>query len=433
MLKNIGKLLLVIAIAIGTTSIWSSSASAATPPDSCFDFNSGTGTIVDYYDNEGNNGGNPACTRDVDIPSTIGGNPVLVVGTNSFSDDAITSLTIPSSVTTIEQWAFRYNDITTLTIPNTILSIGEGAFDENQISTLTLGNGLTIIENDAFRRNYISVLTIPDSVITIEEFAFSLNNITELNLGDSVETIGFQAFPGNKIVSVNLPASVTSIGAQAFMGQSSIDGEEVEVIMDSGDPAQIQPYMDEIFFARLYTADPSNPASLTDEVLTEQGIGGDLNNDGDQTDSLGGHLINPAGFLLSHEDDQGNAINADTSLVGSGGISNYFADQNDDNDLSRYYRLNQTPTISPLTISGYNSPAPADITVSQLVTPYTFIYAAVSSGGADSGSSSSGGGSTSNTLADSGAMIMSILGFAAVPMLGGLSLVRSKPHRFRNK
>ncbi len=75
---------------------------AATPPDSCFAFESGTGTITDYYDYEDNNPINPACPRDVDIPSTIGGvGVVAITGPNlwsgAFTNNGLTSVTMSPS------------------------------------------------------------------------------------------------------------------------------------------------------------------------------------------------------------------------------------------------------------------------------------------------------------------------------------------------
>lgn len=90
-------------------------AQAATPPDSCFAFNAGTGTITDYYNNEANNAANPACPRAVDIPGTIGGVSVTKIGTvgggypGPFTSKSLTSVTIPSSVTSIGVYAFYGN------------------------------------------------------------------------------------------------------------------------------------------------------------------------------------------------------------------------------------------------------------------------------------------------------------------------------------
>ena len=78
-------------------------------------------TITDYYENEFDNAANPACPRDVDIPSTIGGVSVTTIGSAfecsdgfcveryAFFEAGLTSVTIPASVTTIERRTFEGN------------------------------------------------------------------------------------------------------------------------------------------------------------------------------------------------------------------------------------------------------------------------------------------------------------------------------------
>ena len=101
-LKTINYLILSLLFTITTLiPLTSNTALAATPPDSCFSFNSGTNTIEDCYDNENNDSGQPACPKAVDIPSTIGGNAVTTIGNSAFYSNQLTSVTIPSSVTTI--------------------------------------------------------------------------------------------------------------------------------------------------------------------------------------------------------------------------------------------------------------------------------------------------------------------------------------------
>ena len=109
-----------------------------TPPDSYFAFDSSTGTITDYYDNESNNTANPACPRALSIPSTIGGIEVKTIGNFSFSTKQITAITIPNSATSIGDYAFAYDKLASVTVPNSVTSIGDEAFPPNSLTDVTI-------------------------------------------------------------------------------------------------------------------------------------------------------------------------------------------------------------------------------------------------------------------------------------------------------
>jgi len=146
----------VLAVSLLTPAFFTTPTNAATPPDSCFAFDAASNTITDYYDTEGNVTGAPACTKDVDIPSSIGGVEVTSIGNSAFESNQLTSVTIPDSVTSIGNGAFSYNQLTSVTIPDSVTSIGDSAFAYNQLTSVT----------------------IPDSVTTIGEGAFGANNPT---------------------------------------------------------------------------------------------------------------------------------------------------------------------------------------------------------------------------------------------------------------
>ena len=127
------------------------------------------------------------------------------LGYAAFSDcSGLTSLTIPSSVTSIGEYAFYgCSGLTSLTIPSNVTSIGESAF---------------------FGCSGLTSLTIPSNVTSIGESAFDgCSGLTSLTIPSSVTSIGYCAFWGcSGLTSFTIPSSVTSIGWGAFCGCSGL-------------------------------------------------------------------------------------------------------------------------------------------------------------------------------------------------------------------
>ena len=127
------------------------------------------------------------------------------LGYAAFSDcSGLTSLTIPSSVTSIGEYAFEgCSGLTSLTIPSSVTSIGEYAF---------------------YGCSGLTSLTIPSNVTSIGESAFhGCSGLTSLTIPSSVTSIGYCAFLGcSGLTSFTIPSSVTSIGWGAFCGCSGL-------------------------------------------------------------------------------------------------------------------------------------------------------------------------------------------------------------------
>ena len=88
----------------------------------------------------------------------------------------LTSLTIPSGVTSIGKWAFEgCSGFTSLALPSGITEIGSYAFlGCSGLTSLTLPSGVTEIGNYAFYCcSGLTSLTLPSSVTEIGESAFS--------------------------------------------------------------------------------------------------------------------------------------------------------------------------------------------------------------------------------------------------------------------
>lgn len=200
---------------------------AATPPDTCFAFTAGTGTITDYYDHESNNSANPVCPRAVDIPSTIGGVTVTTIGTGAFASSQLTAVTIPSTVVTISAGGFAYNQLTSVIIPSSVTSLGSNAFADNQLTSVDISIGMVNIGNFSFADNQLTSITIPGSVVTIGTSAFEDNQLTSVTIPDGVTTIGGGAFYGNQLTSVIIPHSVISWNSSSFYNNPLLSSVEI--------------------------------------------------------------------------------------------------------------------------------------------------------------------------------------------------------------
>lgn len=184
-------------------------------------------------------------TGDVVIPSSVVYDEVTYtvtsIGEYAFFDcTGLTSITLPNSVKSIGESAFRSCGLRSVTIPNSVTSIGRYAFGGCiDLTSVSIPNSVTSIGDRAFENcRGLTSITIPNSVTAIGTQAFNYCTsltavyITDLDAWCKMEFTYYASNPlfyakhlylnGNEINELIIPNSVTSIGAYAFYGFSAL-------------------------------------------------------------------------------------------------------------------------------------------------------------------------------------------------------------------
>ena len=91
-------------------------------------------------------------SSEIDIPSNIGGIPVVIIGTNSFSNSWLQTVSVPGSVETISTGAFSNSSrLTTVLLSEGVRSIGLDAFSDCPVlQTVIIPDSVTFIDDEAF-------------------------------------------------------------------------------------------------------------------------------------------------------------------------------------------------------------------------------------------------------------------------------------------
>lgn len=124
------------------------------------------------------------------------------------------------SVVSIDRDAFYYSKATSITIPSTVESIEYGAFRSSSLATVKFAdNGaLKKIDDYAFSSTKLASIEIPEGVTYVGSSCFfTCSNLASVKLPSTLETIGGSCFYKCSFSSIEIPDGVTSIGKSAFL------------------------------------------------------------------------------------------------------------------------------------------------------------------------------------------------------------------------
>ncbi|MBQ8123519.1 MAG: leucine-rich repeat protein [Ruminococcus sp.] len=165
-----------------------------------------------------------ACESEVSLPSTL-----TSIGDYAFQEnDSLTTISIPNKVTSIGKYAFYNCDaLTAITIPESVKELGEGTLRScTSLVSLKLPSALETIPAEMCKGcTLLSEVTMPKALTTIEKYAFqSCSSLSEIVIPNKVKTVGQYAFDGcTSLKEIIFPKSVDyiGIGSQNYSGNGT--------------------------------------------------------------------------------------------------------------------------------------------------------------------------------------------------------------------
>ena len=154
---------------------------------------------------------------------------VKTIGNIAFSNTGLTSVTIPSTVTTMGGSSYGFTGgafqncekLTSVTINSTQLNqISYSSFEGcTALKSIKLSSSITFIGEDAFS-DCTALTTVnwgTSKVISIDDYAFyGCTSLTSLTLPSTLTTLGNSCFASSGITTLNLPDSLYNFDGSAF-------------------------------------------------------------------------------------------------------------------------------------------------------------------------------------------------------------------------
>lgn len=164
-------------------------------------------------------------------------NNTLYLGTNLvqvYPEYSSSALSIKSGTTKINANAISgCSSITSITIPNTVTTIGDNAFKETGITSITIPNSVSSIGKDVFANTKIANVTFNANIKTFGTWFEGITTLKSINIPSSVTAISSDAFNGCTALSNITFANannITSWGSNIFNGCPATTNGDFKIV-----------------------------------------------------------------------------------------------------------------------------------------------------------------------------------------------------------
>ena len=172
---------------------------------------------------------------DVEIPSSINGMPVTVIGDYAFNGIGITSIKIPDSVTKIGNYAFTMcSGLKTVTLPENLETVGIRAFEMcSALSEVNFPDKLVEFSSCVFESTpWLTEQRKKDTFVIVNGDLIDAQNAKgEVIIPSDVKYVSPSAFARNTdITSVVFPSGVKNVSDNTFFFCSNLESVDVRYV-----------------------------------------------------------------------------------------------------------------------------------------------------------------------------------------------------------
>ena len=165
--------------------------------------------------------GGCAFKDDISLSTIVWGKNLVTIDYEAFRSTALSSLSIPNSVTTLGTDAFRNCDsMTSVVVGTGVTALSDNCFrDCDSLTKVTINGCVTIIGQSTFNHcDQLISINIPDSVTKIGNYCFEeCVSLKAIRLGNGVTHIGYYAFSKcSSLKTIYLPYYLSTWGGDVF-------------------------------------------------------------------------------------------------------------------------------------------------------------------------------------------------------------------------
>jgi len=155
---------------------------------------------------------------------------ITTINQRAFYNCKLAEITVPSTVTSIGNGAFKSNPTTSVTWLPKNCSIGTGEYapfysTDSKITSFTFGDSVQTVPAYLCKNmNLLDTIVLPPSVNSLGTYAFAYcSNLKSINLPVTQKTLPVSFLEGcTSLESIELPATLTTISTDAFYGCSKL-------------------------------------------------------------------------------------------------------------------------------------------------------------------------------------------------------------------